>query len=236
MSTVPKLALGAAVVTAVALGGFMILRPPSTRPVVGVPGPTASPVTTADPSALPSIDASGWFRYTSEKYGFSAGVPSSYSVTPATSFWVVPETATTSWTEWDTFHDPIGATDFEGTSVRLPAGMTFDAWVAAYLGYRANPSAPPGDVCGDARNQPVLPITIDGHDASLRVGCDALEVLLADGDRVYTFGGWYHVDKASVLAPTDPLRRELEAWFTTIKLDPASALDPPAASPSPSPS
>ena len=49
MSTMPKLALGAAVVTAVALGGFMILRSPSTRPVVGVPGPTGNGLRQRDP-------------------------------------------------------------------------------------------------------------------------------------------------------------------------------------------
>ena len=76
MLTPPKLALGAAAVIAVVRRQrFIILRPPSSVPAVGPPGPTASP----SPSGSTTIDTSAWKTFTSARYGFSYAYPPDFA-------------------------------------------------------------------------------------------------------------------------------------------------------------
>ena len=127
MSTMPKLALGAAVVTAVALGGFMILRPPSSVPAVGLPGPTASP----SPSGSAAIDTSAWKTFTSARYGFSYAYPPDFATAPSSTFWIVPESSATSTAEWDAVVAQGSGPTWWGSSIALPPGQNFESWVAA---------------------------------------------------------------------------------------------------------
>jgi hypothetical protein len=92
MSTTPKLALGAAAVIAVVLGGSAVYFS-GPQQHVGGPAPTPSPSVTAAPSsASPSPQAEAtvpidWTTYTSSRFAYSIDHPSSWSLTPAKYDW-----------------------------------------------------------------------------------------------------------------------------------------------------
>jgi hypothetical protein len=229
MPTSFKLALGAMVVIAVVLGGAYVLGPPSG----GVGGPNPTPLPTVNPS--PSASGSGsftntstWTLFTSSRYGFTAAYPPTFGTSPSSEFWVIPESESTSPTEWDLFHLGSGDPTWSGASVPLPAGQTETAWLTAYREGQNDPTRPA--VCNPSPAA-LSTVVIDGHTGSLRLGCGEMEALVLVGDRVYSFAGW------SGPAPTTPGmpagQRELfEAFLSTIRLDPASAVEAPAASPS----
>jgi hypothetical protein len=222
MLTPPKLALGAAAVIAVVLGGFMILRPPSSVPVVGPPGPTSSP----SPSGSAAIDTSAWKTFTSARYGFSYAYPPDFAAAPSSTFWVIPETSATSMAEWDAVIGQGSGPTWWGSSVARPPGQNFETWVAAYQRGQVNPSEP--DACDPTKAQ-LEPIVIDGRPARLRIGCGEMEALLDVDGRVYSFSGGNMAGTGSLVSPA--LETRFRVWLTTIHLDPASAVQPPAAAP-----
>jgi hypothetical protein len=90
MPTSFKLALGAAAVFVVVLGGALALGPRSPNGVGG-PGstPSPSPITTQPPSS-PEAQATvptEWTHYASSRFAYSADYPTAWGVTPATSDW-----------------------------------------------------------------------------------------------------------------------------------------------------
>jgi hypothetical protein len=220
--SMPKLALGAAVVVAVVAGGFMIIRPPSSVPAVGPPGPTASPI----PSGSAAVDTSAWKTFISARYGFSYAYPPDFASAPSSTFWIIPETSATSIAEWDAVSARGSAPTWWGASVALPSGQNFETWVAAYHRGQVNPSEP---VACDQTKAPNEPIVIDGQPARLRVGCGEMEALLDLDGRVYSFSGVNMGGTGSLVSPA--LERQFRVWLTTIHLDPATAVQPPAATP-----
>jgi hypothetical protein len=232
MSTSFKLALGAAAVVAVLLGGAFALgpRPPNG---IGGPGPTPSPSISPSPSpsAPAAIDTSTWKSYTSERFGISGAYPPDFGATPASKFWVVPETDSTTSAEWDLLYLGSGDPTWSVASVALADGETPDAWLNAYRASQNDPSRPAA--CNPSP-EALSPLTIDGHAGTLRLGCSEIEALVVVDGRAYSIGGW----GGTLTTPGMPEgeRERFEAFLSTIKLDPASALEPPPASPSPSPS
>jgi hypothetical protein len=236
MPTSFKLAVGALAVIAVILGGAYVLGPPTPNRNVAGPGPSPSPGADPRPSSSAGIDTTTWTTFTSPRYGYTAGVPRTFGVGPSTIFWVIPESAFTDAAK-DLIHSMMGDPTWAASSMRLPAGVTFDTWVADYLQReaRVDPSMP--QVC-DQSTLPLNPITVDGRSALLKIGCGDMEALLLVDGRVYSFwGGNTGMAGSQGNTPTvgvlDQFRAMFEAWLSTIKLDPASALEPPAASPSP---
>jgi hypothetical protein len=121
--------------------------------------------------ALPVLDTT----FTSSLAGYAIGHPAAWPVTPATKAW-------TSGYETKALSDHIGtAPSIDGTSMKLPAGTTFDAWFAAYDADRAK------GTCGAASNNEA--ITIDGAIGHLDVHCPStyLEAVVSKGGRVYVF-------------------------------------------------
>ncbi len=93
MSTTFKLALGAAAVIAVVLGGAFVLGP---RPPDHGIGGRSDPLAVAHRESrrrLPSAAAdltrhlATWTTYTSSQYGFSIGHPADWTVDPASRAW-----------------------------------------------------------------------------------------------------------------------------------------------------
>jgi hypothetical protein len=200
-------------------------RPPATDLTTTSPD-AASPV--AGTSPRPD-DTTTWAPFTSERYGFSSEIPPDFGTRPSTKAWVVPESDQTSGNEWDMFGDTAHVATWSASSIRVPAGVTEEAWIEAYRQGQDDPSLPPG--CNPSA-EPVSPVTIDGRAGSLRLGCGELEVLVFADDRVYSFAGW----TSSTTAPgvPDGFRTLFDAWLATITLDPDSALETPTASPKPS--
>lgn len=98
MPTSFKLALGAAAVVVVVLGGAFALGPRSPNGLGG-PGSTPSPSPSITPSPSPSITSSppspegqatvlvDWTTYTSSRFAYSIDHPTSWSLTPAVFDW-----------------------------------------------------------------------------------------------------------------------------------------------------
>jgi hypothetical protein len=91
MPTSFKLALGAAAVVVVVLGGAFALGPRSPNGVGG-PGstPSPSPSITSVPSSSPEAQATvptDWKPYTSSRFAYTVDYPVAWGVTPATQDW-----------------------------------------------------------------------------------------------------------------------------------------------------
>jgi hypothetical protein len=154
-------------------------------------------------ASIPTLDQT----FASPLGGYTIQRPSAWTVTPATKSW-------TSGYETETYSDHIGtAPRIDGTSTKLPAGMTFDAWFAAYDADRVL-----GTACGaPSRNED---ITIDGAVGHLDIHCSAtyLEAVVPKGGRVYVF---------TMFAPFSldaPYSRPLfETLLATVHLTPTTA-------------
>jgi hypothetical protein len=138
--------------------------------------------------------------YTSARAGYSIGYPASWSATPATKSW-------TTGYETKAFSDHIGtAPSIDGTSMKLPAATTFEAWFAGYDADRVK-----GTCGGPSLNED---ITIDGSVGHLDIHCPALyiEAVVPKGDRVYVF---------TMFTPFN--RPMFETLVGSVHLTPASA-------------
>ena len=233
MTTLPKVvAIGVAVV-AVTLGGALVLGQRTSAPG-GVdasppPSPSSAPSAAPSPSASPAaVDTSQWYAFTSPRYGFTSAYPKQFTLVPSSTFWTIPDEPASG---FDYFFGGPGNNNWVGASMRLPDGVTPDAWIETYR--QGQIDAAPGESAAcHAPPEDWTPVTIDGHTGSLRLGCGALDALVFVDDRVYSFGGWTATSTTPFV--NADFRTMFEAWLTTIRLDPASALDPPVASPSPS--
>jgi hypothetical protein len=122
----------------------------------------------------------------------------------------------------DRMFAPDLAMRFAAYGMKLPRGTSLASFIASY---QAPNIARGGTACHPPPDQWER-ILVDGHDAGLVVGCDYIEVMLVVDGRVYILSGYDNL-------ATD--RRLFDAILSTVRLDPASAADPPvAASPSPS--
>lgn len=146
---------------------------------------------------IPTLDQT----YASKLAGYSIDHPADWTVTPATKRW-------TSGYDTMTFSDRIGlVSSIYGTSMKLPAGMSFDTWFAAYDADRVL-----GTSCGaPSRNED---ITVDGVVGNLDVHCSTfyLEAVIPKGGRVYVFSMFH------------PFNRQLfESLLDTVRLTPGTA-------------
>jgi hypothetical protein len=206
-SVVSALALGLAVV----VGGFVIVGSLDRAGTGDRRTPTASSV------AIPALTET----FVSTRNGFSVNYPAGWSVRAATKSW-----------PGDIFLPPgnpafdelqrLGEASLNVASQRLAAGQTEADWLASFA-HPYTGSAPCGTTPADA---PRLPI--DGHlgylvDSGCPMPADRQfsvpdlkyrAIVIAD-DRVYDFQLYGNVDRAY-----------LEAILTTVRLDPASAIDP----------
>ena len=149
---------------------------------------------------LPSIPAFDQ-TFISPLGGYSIDHPATWAVTPAPKAW-------TAGYETQSVSDQIGAAPkIYGTSMKLPAGVSFETWFAAYAADRTL-----GTSCG----APTLDedIAVDGIVGHLDVHCSShyLEAVVSKGGRVY------------VLTMFSPFTRPLfESLLATVRLTPASA-------------
>ena len=221
-----RLALAAAAVVALTVGGLYVLNRGPSEPG-GATTPTPSPAPSPSPSAGKDLlDVSNWKAFISPRYGFRAKYPATYSSVPSETFWRMPNAAGNM---FDGFHGGGAAKWLNGVSTLLPVGATRDDWYDEYrrdLVEDDDPWEP--ESCFTARED-WTSTTIDGLAADLRVGCETLEAFVFVADRVYMFGAYgYEGTDPPTAEPgvSDELRDLFELWLTTITLDPASAQEP----------
>jgi hypothetical protein len=219
---VPSLTTAAALVLAVlvAIGGLAILGRMSRSGIgndVGSPALLASPRSSAAPIAVPPLTET----FVSTRNGISIRYPAGWTVRPATTSWPPDIFLPIGNSALDDLRRP-GEARVTLASQRLGVGQTEDDWLAAYV----PPYQGPKPCATDPRTSPRL--RIDGLSAYLNVaGCPMpadtkfsvpdvqYGALVVARGRVYLISLDGNVDLGY-----------FEAIVATIRLDPASALDP----------
>ena len=139
--------------------------------------------------------------FISERFGFRLMAPEAWAVTRATKTWASGYTYEPAAT--DTFGSPQA---FVANSTKIPAGMTFETWYAAFDAERRS------GTCGAPASEET--ITVDGATGRLDVHCPTFyfEAVVPKGGRAYVY---------TVYAPVT--RPVLEAILATVHLTPATA-------------
>jgi hypothetical protein len=221
MSINPRLA-AVMLVAALAVGGGAYLvgkqsavgnssPTPTTVPAVVTPAPSAAaaasiPAPTAEPSH--AVSTFGWVPFTSSSYGFTVSHPGAWTERPGLGHWTL---ANQDEAAIDVFWSPSGWPDFMGYEAQVPTGTTSDAFIAAYtVGAVSDACMPPPSMW--------LPITVDGHPATVGYGgCNEhfyfAEASVVIGNRVWFFD--LHGPDRSLIVP----------FLSTVKIDPTAIVD-----------
>ena len=202
----------AAVVAFVAVAGVVTINLLRPGPDTGVGG---SPI--ASPTVAP-IDTSAWVPYVSERYGFSIAYPEeNWEVRPATRDWMFPEDAN----DWakpgvELFSTPGAA---EGLGIAVTAwsvdmdGTAPDEWIAGWCSWNGTSCTHFEDVA--------FPVQMDGHAGWLVQVNDDTQAFIPVEGRMYSITiGWKDGDPA--VLPYGGARRLLEAFLSTVQLEPAT--------------
>jgi len=220
-----RLALAAAAVVAVAVGGLVVLRPGTYGPGVGGPG---SPVPSASAS-IPAMTQS----FTSEKYGYSVSYPADWRVEPATTLWSPPEWGAngSDMAELDLITPVDDSGLFRAASALAPDAVSVDDWIASFITF--------SDVagCNPARDT-LEPVVIGGEAGRLRGFCGnpraiEHEATVVVGRRVYVFTLFSAPPEPSSFRQSDS-RALFDAFASTIELHPEDAQAQPSIVPGPS--
>ncbi len=240
-----RMPIAALLVGLIAVGGFIVATRNDRSSVTGPSAsrtPSANGTSTASPSPTPSSSPSPTAgeqpsqsaipipplttAFVSSRNGFSVKYPAEWTATPATESWA-PDTFTQLGSPTLDELKLAGQARLVIASQRLGAGQTEQQWIAAYF----RPFEGSATCAYDLATSPRLPI--DGQSGYLDLaGCpistnDApvsprdivFEAFVFSGDRVYQITLDGDVDLAY-----------FEALLATLKLDPASAIDPPSPS------
>jgi hypothetical protein len=205
MSDSLKLAFGAVAVVAVVLGGAMLLGPPGGNGVGGAPTPSPPPTE--------AIETTDWVPFSSDRYGFDLTIPSTWTASRSTRAWSLDIDRT----DWltpaaDRFMSPGSNLLFTVFAAPLPARMSSDAWIAAYLAPGAGAS--PGPCAPTARD--LGQISVDGRPATFwaepdEAACGGSHAFVVVDDRIYVFTVWR--------SGNEPL---LKAFLSTVRFRPAA--------------
>jgi hypothetical protein len=227
----PRLALLAAI-PVIAVAGLFFLGDRAinvTTPAIPAASSTAAtPLTTASPTDLP-IDTADWASYESERYGFSIGYPSDWSLRTANHDWTLAEDAP-NWRSsgQDSFIAPNGEIRVSAWSVALDPGTTLEtsadveAWVEQYCKV-AEPSC-------TGFNDRAIPLCLEARDChpGLLVPFDTdIQAFFpgsSDGtswDRMVVVAIW-RVDGEPSVQPYGGAQRLLEAFLSTMGVCPAN--------------
>ena len=187
MSTMPKLALGAAAVFAVVLGGSAVYFS-APQQHAGVVPPSPSPSASAAPSAslAPSPQAaatgsSDWTTYTSSRFAYSIDYPASWKLTPAIRDWPTIGLPVKGGEPMDVFYQWPSGVQVYVASVPVTSAKDAAAVLAAFDGQNA-------DFCNETSNR--HDITLDGvamraEDQVCAQSVHVVEVLGASKDRFF---------------------------------------------------
>jgi hypothetical protein len=224
MNNYAKLAIAAAVVVVVAIGGLALLRPGGSPGPGGAP--TATPSPPPSPSAAPSrspaaspslINTTGWVPFTSDRYGYQISYPPTHPGMPGSTVSAptfvaqaqrdftfetdrfersAEEELATTPLDWIVF-GPDGRSQigFWGFAETIPAGTSVDDIISQSVGTK-DPSGVPFPACESE------PITIDGQPGRFDVCGDSVSIaVVIIGDRAYVFvQGRGSVEKDLMLA------------------------------------
>ena len=215
-----RVGLGVAAVLTVIVGGLFAVGPP----VVG-PGASASPSITPPASLSPPpdagvpVDTTDWVAFSSDRHGFEMSYPPLWKAEPATSDWTLADAYSPGRTPGrgrgsftsatDRFSTNMEALYLTAFSAPLPAGVSEDAWIGAYL-EAVDPAA---DCAGPLPEQE--DVEVDGRPARLIHHCHDTHAIVFSGDRVQVFAEWR--------GSNGPL---LKAFLSTVRFGPNGGVLP----------
>jgi hypothetical protein len=172
------------------------------------------------------LGITGWTSFTSTRHGISLSFPAGWSLQPATEPWIwQPNDPGPATAAQDRAIGP-GNEGFIAVSQRLPDGFTPDDWWADYLGQDTS-GLPAG--CFPATRAGYESVTVEGLPAYLHGGaamCSFTEAIVVTGGRAYELAAHPNVD---IPAGQVIDRAVVDQWLATVRFDPASADDTPAA-------
>ena len=240
-----RTSLAAVVVAAIAIGGLALVARPDQSSLIGPMGsasatpdrrptarpsveptkrPSSNPPASRPPIASPVPVPAFTRTFVSPRNGFSISYPANWTATPATASWP-PDTFTSLGSSEVDQLERAGTARLMVASQRLGTGQTEGEWVAGY--FRPYQGGITCDLASDLASSPRLPI--DGQagyldlagcpmnaDAALSPGDIVFDAFVFSGNRVYQITLDGNVDLAY-----------FRALVATMKLDPASAIDPP---------
>jgi len=190
---------------------------PSTAGSAAVPSALAvAPSAPPDLGIVPSLTK----RFTSPTYGYSVAIRPSWVTAPATLPWTGPDNST----------PVVDEIDFTGTASGMTAGSqalepgeTLDQWLGPFAANTGGLS--PACLGGDPATWP--PVQVGDAVGRWQQMCNAAEVVVESGGRVYVFTWWSgSYDKSRQLSAED-----YKAVLTTVRFDPAKATPLPSAPP-----
>ena len=218
MNSYARLAVAAVVVVAVGAMGLALLRPAGSAGSGGDAIPTASPLATPIPSPTPTptprptpglTDTSNWVQFTSTRYGYTIGHPPTWTATPASRNWTLPDRKDWTSPAQDEFIDQHAAYEIgvHGFAVDIPKGMSRDQWIAAY--FEGDSPAACVTLAKD-----MTPLTVDGLPGLLadQPGCDDSIAFVPIGSRMYVFT----IGRAQQVALFD-------AFLSTVRFSPPAS-------------
>jgi hypothetical protein len=189
MSTMPRLALGAAAVFAVVLGGSAVyfsapqqhagVAPPSPSPSVTA-APSSAPSASPSPNAAPTVPVD-WTTHTSSRFAYSIDYPTSWSLIPAKFDWPKIGLPEKGGQTMDAFDQTPSGISVWVTSVPVTPANDAAAWLAAFDSQNAA-------FCNSTSNR--HDITLDGvamrqEDQVCAQSVQVVEVLGASKDRFF---------------------------------------------------
>jgi hypothetical protein len=207
--------------------GVIALRP---GPLASVGGPASPSLSVSTSPAPTAVDTTTWTTFTSTRNGISFKAPTGWTVKPATARWVSQhDDPGPSGEANDQAISPSQAA-FLVSSQRLPAGMNDAAWWASYLATQRGVNAA---ICDPQQLSSFRTMVVDGHTAYVHGGreaCNFTEAIVLDGGRAYGLDAVSNLDGSAGVFEESLF----EAWLSTVRLDPASAVDSPSGTPGPS--
>lgn len=194
--------------------------------------PSAPPLTSsAQPS--PSAGAATWPTYTSNRYGFSIGHPSNWTVRPAASTWALPVGKGSAGaggaedpmgTATEGFIEPAQSVLVSAWSVAVVPGTSAAAWIQTYCPKETAP-------CTGIPARTVA-VSMDGHAGSLVSFSDDVEAFILVNNRMYIVGEWRADNDQAHLAGYASGTLLVEDFLSTMHL--LAGGPAPSASPQPS--
>lgn len=152
--------------------------------------PTAAPTALAvspSPVAGTPIDTSDWVAFSSDRYGYDLSYPPLWKAEPATRDWALADDVERRFASdaADRFSNNMEAFYVTGFAARLPAGMSEDDWIDAYVRDVGSENA----TCAGPFPKPET-VTIDDNPARLIHNCYNTQAVAFIGDRVHVFAEW----------------------------------------------
>lgn len=226
MTTSMRLGAAIAIVAVVGIGALYLTRGP-TPGVGGTPTPSPTVLPTAAPSPSPTsaaqavearLDVTTWTTYVSNCYGFSIGLPVSWTLKQASAHdWTLAADHDWLTTATEGFIPAENSIYVTAWSVAVPAGTTRDAWIQAYC--------QAGGMTPCTALQAASTVFTGDDRPGVLVNTDDTEAFILVANRMYVVALWEPFNDPRT-APYGGADRLVDAFVSTMHLLPGGPATP----------